>query len=101
MPYIKMEKRLPVLREGPANVGELNYAITDLIQGYLNTGDPNRNYAAYNEVIGVLECAKLELYRRQIAVYEDQKCRENGDVYRADYPPSPVSPAVIQEKYDD
>jgi len=28
----------------------------------------------------VLEAAKLELYRRQVAVYEDAKIFENGDV---------------------
>jgi hypothetical protein len=31
----------------------------------------------------VLECAKLELYRRIVAAYEDEKIAdpENGDVY--------------------
>jgi len=33
-------------------------------------------------VIGVLESVKMELYRRKIADYEDEKCEENGDVYR-------------------
>jgi len=32
-------------------------------------------------VTGVLECAKLELYRRIAAPYEDTKIEENGDVY--------------------
>jgi hypothetical protein len=30
--------------------------------------------------MGVLESAKLELYRRKIAPYEDDKIAENGDV---------------------
>jgi len=34
-----------------------------------------------NEVIGVLECAKLELYRRVAAPYEERKRIENGEVY--------------------
>jgi hypothetical protein len=34
-----------------------------------------------NEAIGVLECAKLELYRRVAAPYEDEKIAESGDVY--------------------
>jgi len=38
-------------------------------------------YAHLNEVVGVLECAKLELYRRVVAPYEDQKMTESGDVY--------------------
>ena len=33
-------------------------------------------------LIGVLECAKLELYRRVAAPYEDDKIDENGDVYQ-------------------
>jgi len=31
--------------------------------------------------VGVLECAKLELYRRIAAPYEDEKIVETGDVY--------------------
>ena len=38
-------------------------------------------YAHLNEAIGVLECAKLELYRRVAAPYEDEKIAESGDVY--------------------
>ena len=38
-------------------------------------------YAHLNEAIGVLECAKLELYRRVAAPYEDGKRAETGDVY--------------------
>lgn len=33
------------------------------------------------DILGVLEGAKLELYRRKIALYEDIKIKENGDVY--------------------
>jgi hypothetical protein len=39
------------------------------------------NYALLNELIGVLECAKLELYRRVASPYEDEKIQSNGDVY--------------------
>jgi hypothetical protein len=41
----------------------------------------NKSYFSYNEVVGVLECVKLEMYRRLVAPYEDRKCKENGDVY--------------------
>ena len=34
-------------------------------------------------LVGVLECAKLELYRRLAAPYEDLKIEDNGDVYNA------------------
>ncbi|MBI9085369.1 MAG: hypothetical protein JEZ11_17370 [Desulfobacterales bacterium] len=39
-------------------------------------------YAHLNEIVGVFECAKLELYRQLSAPYEDRKIDENGDVYQ-------------------
>lgn len=78
MPYIKPEDRLPATLNGPKNVGELNFLITRMVDLYLGS---RPNYAAYNEAIGVLECAKLELYRRLVAPYEDRKIAENGDAY--------------------
>lgn len=81
MPYIPPARR----RELDSDVdyektpGELNYSITNLIVSYLD--ETKCTYADYNEVIGVLECAKLELYRRMVAPYEDTKMKENGDVY--------------------
>jgi hypothetical protein len=39
------------------------------------------SYADYNSIIGVLECAKLEIYRRTAAPYEDEKIEQNGDVF--------------------
>lgn len=93
MPYIKPEERKPykkliskladeVQRYGEEHAasyaGQLNYIITTLL---LKTyGDALPNYTDYNEIIGVLECAKLEMYRRQTAPYEDKKIEENGDV---------------------
>ena len=59
--------------------GELNYLLTLMVTDYIER--MGKNYATLNEVVGVLECAKLELYRRVAAPYEDQKCDENGDVY--------------------
>jgi hypothetical protein len=32
-------------------------------------------------LVGVLECAKQELYRRILIPYEDAKIELNGDVY--------------------
>ena len=97
MPYIKEESRKQIERAGfdPANVdklaalgevlctpGELNYVITKVCLGYLGLGG-GPHYAEFNEVIGVLECVKQELYRRAVAPYEDLKIQENGDVYDA------------------
>lgn len=81
MPYIKGEDRSRVLMtpESIANAGELNYYISSLINYYMvNKG---KSYSTINEVIGALECAKLELYRRIAAPYEDVKIQQNGDVY--------------------
>jgi hypothetical protein len=81
MPYIKRVRRIELdspVRDTPKSPGELNYVITKLILGYIGNLE---SYVVYNDVIGVLECIKQELYRRKIAYYEDKKKEENGDVY--------------------
>jgi hypothetical protein len=80
LPYIPQEQRDNV-RNGlhPYTAGQLNYVITLAVKRYL--AEQGYDYRAYNEVVGVLECAKLELYRRSVAPYEDEKIKENGDVY--------------------
>lgn len=62
----------------PPKPGELNYIITTLIHQFIKR--KGLCYATLNEAIGVLECAKLELYRRIAAPYEDKKVRQNGCV---------------------
>jgi hypothetical protein len=57
--------------------GDANYVITVLLQEAFDL----THYSDYNAVIGILECAKLEFYRRAVAPYEDEKIKENGDVY--------------------
>lgn len=85
MPYISpkvredLKHKLVYGGRSIQNVGELNYMITRMIDQYLK--DNNLNYESINAVIGVLECAKLELYRRIAAPYEDIKIAQNGDVY--------------------
>ena len=80
-PYITNEDRAYVKARGPKTAGELNYAITMLVQGYLGE-EPN--YQLFNDAIGALEGAKLELYRRQVVPYEDVKIEENGDLFPED-----------------
>ena len=80
MPYIVNSAREQLDDGGlPNSAGELNYMISSLIDEYLH--EYGKNYTNINEVIGVLECAKLELYRRVAAPYEDEKIEQNGDVY--------------------
>ena len=59
--------------------GDLNYAITVLLKDYVNNN--GYSYNTFNKAVGVLECCKLEMYRRAVAPYEDEKIAENGDVY--------------------
>lgn len=86
MPYIKdhaKRKKINLVLEHLCkniidNCGDLNYAITVLIGFYING---ELNYSKLNEVVGVLECSKHELYRRVISPYEDLKIKENGDLF--------------------
>ena len=85
MPYIKQQDRDKfgtfVASMTSLNInspGELNYLITMLTHRYLNMSP--ESYQMYNNALGALEGAKLELYRRHIAIYENEKIKENGDV---------------------
>ena len=80
MPYIDQDRRAAVLND-PVKIlseGELNFLITRLLVSWLGK---KPNYSDINAAIGVLECAKLELYRRVAVPYEAKKCHQNGDVY--------------------
>lgn len=82
MPYIKDSMRWlmkPTAEGNSLTAGELNYQISSVIWDFYKRSD--RGYTNVNEVVGALECAKLEFYRRVAAPYEDEKIKENGDVY--------------------
>jgi hypothetical protein len=89
MPYLKSSSKqalqLDLDRVTPQSPGELNYCITQLALDYLHT-TAAYNYADLNAVIGVMEAAKQEFYRRMVVPYEEQKILENGDVYSARRP---------------
>lgn len=92
MPYIKPEIRSELdeeikalsekvfrlhKNEGRDRDGMLNYAFTKLLlQCY-----PSVSYRTINECVGLLECTKLEFYRRLAAPYETQKAFENSDIF--------------------
>lgn len=84
MPYIKQSDRVD-LEKGklPETAGELNYLITKMVHSYMSR--MGISYQHFNDVVGALEGCKLELYRRFIAKYEDEKILENGDVNDLDY----------------
>lgn len=87
LPYIKSEKRkkyekiiqelVTILKSLPPEEvdGDLNYVVTKLLKEVY----PLRYYHI-NKAVGVLECIKLEFYRRVAAPYEDLKIKESGDV---------------------
>ena len=83
MPYIKQEQRsklagvLQPLLNMEFSDGEMNYIITSFVDVQLC----GRNYEHYERAVGLLECVKQEIYRRRVAIYEDEKCKENGEVF--------------------
>ena len=83
MPYINENSRYEIdeiveeLIRSIGSPGKLNYAITRLILLYA----PKPNYSDIATITGVLENVKQEYYRRLAAPYEDNKIKENGDVY--------------------
>ena len=91
MPYIKSsdkgvyEKGIRSIREAFAGVGasdgELNYVLTSVALAWLNYHQPPHNYSLRSDVVKAFECAKLEFYERRVRPYEDEKIKENGDVY--------------------
>lgn len=89
MPYIKQEDRkkflVPLMNLNPTTPGELNYCISMLCHQYLKDTSENGDkysarYQKHNDVIGALEGAKMEFYRRMTAPYEDKVIETNGDI---------------------
>lgn len=83
MPYIDPDTKAwlsgyRIVENYPRSAGELNFCFTDLIIHYMGE---NYGYQKINDVIGALEGAKLEFYRRVAVPYENQKIETNGDVY--------------------
>ena len=82
MPYINETRRIQLLNtetDHPRVSGELNYCITQLLLDYWDFHGPS--YQIINDIIGALEGAKLEFYRRVAGPYEDTKIKQNGDIY--------------------
>lgn len=90
MPYIKEEDRQTfmvgpegatygVYLSGIDTPGKLNYLLTTVCDAYMKRG--HKSYQEINDIVGALECAKMEFYRRIAIPYEEIKIKENGDVY--------------------
>ena len=82
MPYLESGVRASLDQGRKATKGgELNYQFSKLVNDFIN--NRGLSYSVINELIGALECAKLEVYRRVAAPYEDKKVVENGEVYNS------------------
>lgn len=75
MPYISKCFR----GKEPNVAGELNYTFTRIIVGYMQR--KKLCYQTINDILGALEGAKLEFYRRVVVPYENKRKKANGDVY--------------------
>lgn len=94
MPYIKQELRDDIddsLRELIDDIrscayaddrdtlkGVLTYVLTSLLINILT--EHGLSYSRFSDIVGTLECAKMEIYRRAIASYEDYCVQNNGDI---------------------
>ncbi len=78
-----IDQLVEILADQPADrrKGHANYVITQLLRKAWGVDTAaGESYSNYADVIGTLECAKLELYRRWVADYEDKAIAKNGDV---------------------
>ena len=90
MPYVPRSRRDNAA--SPENAGDLHYDISQCIDRYLYHGTTDTpKYQEFNDVMGVLACAQAEVYRRLVAPYEDEKIKENGDVYSVE----PTRPSCV------
>ena len=80
MPYIEKERRRALENDdaSPQHAGELNYVICGVIEEYIR--EKELRYQTLNDITGVLESVKQELYRRVTGPYENEKIAENGDI---------------------
>jgi len=84
MPYIKKDLRKDIDEIVDTYAyhlkadGQLNYFICKLFLKL--TRVYGMKYSHAKRFIGELEMAKMEIYRRWVAPYEQQKMEENGDV---------------------
>ena len=80
MPYITEGAQEEIAETGiAATPGELNYQFTMVALNYIDNN--GLCYQSLNDIVGALECAKQEFYRRVVVPYEKQKRKDNGDVY--------------------
>src|SRR5258708_5569624 len=92
MPYIKSEQKVKVndslqalisdIREHLVDErdGILNYCISEMVSQSMRPPSGEWRYRLLERCIGIVECCKLELYRRLVGPYEDKCIEKNGDI---------------------
>lgn len=93
MPYIKdddkvkwkrviaeLQHAFEVFAPDEVHAGDLNYLFSMVAKQYLVS--KGLQYAHINDVLGALDGASKEFYRRLVAPYEDKKIKNNGDIYK-------------------
>ena len=112
MPYIKQEKRkvldpaieqirqrlveLSLDDENDCIEGNLNYIFTKILMTVYGDRRGTR-YIHINDAVGVLECTKLEFYRKVAGPYEDQKEFDNGNIV-SNIEPTLTEEIVVEKK---
>jgi uncharacterized protein DUF6899 len=88
MPYLTQDDRLKFNRllielgEQLQTSGELNYCIARLTMEFLKKiRGPQVTYHDLSRIHGVLQDVANEYYRKVMAPYEDNKEKENGEVF--------------------
>lgn len=94
MPYINMIQRRDVDKELNALINNLmevdseslpgivNYCVSKMLWSLCGKGHSEgvKRYHRMNAMIGALQCVQLELYRRVVVPYEDEKIEQEGDI---------------------
>lgn len=86
MPYVKKEQRekyevqLRELGGRLDNIGDFTYVIYSLCLRYVRRNPMGICYSAYAHILGALTGVIQELYRKEVAEYEDEKEEMNGEI---------------------
>lgn len=84
MPYISPERRavfdahIEEIARNLTSGGEINYCVYRLCLEFIKS--KGMSYSNSMVPFSALGAAQMELYRKVIAPYEDEKIAENGDV---------------------
>ncbi len=87
MPYIEKQRKAelkPLLDKiYLSGSGEITYAVSILMMNFLKHNSPHLlTFSVLNTCIGAVERALDEFKRRILDPYEQQKIRDNGDIYQ-------------------